>query len=82
MPIYDYRCHACGHVFEVLVLRGKEPEACAACAAVGLERLLSMPNVKSETTRALAMRAAQKRDQIQGTERTQAQLAYERSHDD
>jgi hypothetical protein len=47
-----------------------------------VERLFSLPNVKSETTRAQAMRAAKKRDQTQATDRVQAQIAYEKSHDD
>lgn len=82
MPIYDYRCTACRHEFEVLVRRDETPTTCAACGASGIERLLSLPAVKSESTRALAMRAAQKRDKAQGTERTQEQLRYERSHND
>ncbi|MEO7964863.1 MAG: FmdB family zinc ribbon protein [Gemmatimonadaceae bacterium] len=82
MPLFDYSCGDCGNIFEALVLKGKEPEACPSCGAKSLERLLSMPNVKSATTRALAMKAAQARDKKQGTERTQEQLRYERSHND
>jgi hypothetical protein len=65
----------------MLVRRGKTP-ACAACGATKLERRFSLPNVKSESTKAQAMRAAKQRDQAQGTERVQAQIAYEKSHDD
>ena len=82
MPLFDYACGGCGNVFEALVLKGQEPASCPACGATTLEKLLSMPNVKSATTRALAMKAAQARDKKQGTERTQEQLRYERSHND
>ena len=81
MPIYEYVCKKCGHEFEKLVRGGKTP-ACAACGAVDVERVFSLPNVKSETTRAQAMRAAKKRDKAQATDRVQAQIAYEKSHDD
>ena len=81
MPIYEYTCKSCGHEFEALVRKGKTP-ACASCGAADLERRFSLPNVKSETTRAQAMKAAKKRDQAQGVERVQAQIAYEKSHDD
>jgi putative FmdB family regulatory protein len=80
MPIYEYVCKACGHEFEKLIRGGKTP-ACTSCGAVEIERVFSLPNVKSETTKAQAMRAAQRRDQAQATERVQAQIAYEKSHD-
>ena len=80
MPLFDYKCTACGHTFEALVLRGQEP-VCASCGSATLERLLSLPAVKSSTTTDLAMRAARKRDAGQAAERTHAQLQYERSHD-
>ena len=82
MPLFDYRCVACGHQFEVLVLRGKEPEACAACGASRLERLLSLPAVKSESTRAKAMAAAKRRDTAQAKDQAHEQRKYELSHDD
>ena len=81
MPIYEYICKSCGHEFEKLVRHGKTP-ACASCGATNVERVFSLPNVKSETTRAQAMRTAKQRDKAQGTERVQAQIAYEKSHDD
>jgi putative FmdB family regulatory protein len=80
MPIYEYVCKKCGHEFEKLVRGGKTP-ACASCGAEDVERRFSLPNVQSETTKAQAMRAAQKRDKAQATDRVQAQIAYEKSHD-
>jgi putative FmdB family regulatory protein len=82
MPLFDYRCVSCGHQFEVLVLKGKEPAACAACASPTLERLLSLPAVKSESTRAKAMAAAKRRDVAQAKDQAHEQRKYELSHDD
>ena len=81
MPIYEYRCKACEHEFEALILKGNVPP-CESCGGTDLERLLSLPRVQSETTRSLAARAAQRRDKAQGTERVQEQIRYEKSHND
>lgn len=80
MPIYEYSCRGCGHAFEQLILKGDEA-ACPSCGSADLERLLSLPSVRSESTRGLAMRAAKKRDKEQGRERMHEQLKYEQSHD-
>jgi putative FmdB family regulatory protein len=81
MPIFEYQCRECGHQFEALVRKTDVP-ACPSCTSTDLERLLSLPALKTETTRAQAMKAARKRDKAQGTERTIEQLKYERSHND
>lgn len=80
MPIYEYRCGKCGHEFEALV-RGATTPACESCGSLDLERLLSLPHVKSAITTERAMRAAKQRDQRQAVERTDAQRRYEQSHD-
>ena len=60
MPIYDFRCKACGHEFEALVRHNDTP-ACPACRSGDLERLLSTFAVSSaERTRAAATRARKK----------------------
>lgn len=81
MPIYEYRCRACGHVFEMLVRKPAEP-TCPSCASMDLERLLSAPAVKSEGTHALAMKAAKSRDKKQASELNRAQREYELHHND
>ena len=81
MPIYEYRCISCATEFEALVRRGKTP-VCPSCGKVELERRFSLPNVKSESTHAQAMKAAKKRDKTQAVDRVEAQRAYEKSHDD
>lgn len=80
MAIYEYDCRACGNRFDLLVRRDTEP-ACPSCESKDLERLLSLPAVKSETTRDLAMRAAKKRDKRQAKDNMMEQLRYEQSHD-
>ena len=81
MPIYEYRCISCGTEFEALVRKNSTPK-CSSCGATDLERRFSLPTVKSESTRAQAMKAAKKRDGTQAVDRVEAQRAYERSHDD
>lgn len=81
MPIFEYHCQACGHEFEMLVLKGAVP-ACPACQADTLERMISVPAVKSESTHALALKAAKKRDSKQASELNRAQREYELHHND
>ena len=57
MPIYEYVCGDCGTPFELLVRGGKTP-TCPSCESENLERQLSLPRVKSSSTKDLAMRAA------------------------
>jgi putative FmdB family regulatory protein len=81
MPIFEFRCQACGHEFETLVLKGSVP-SCSRCQAETLERLISVPAVKSESTHALALKAAKKRDSKQASEMNRAQREYELHHND
>jgi putative FmdB family regulatory protein len=81
MPIFEYRCQSCGHEFETLVLKGSVP-SCPGCASQTLDRLVSVPALKSETTHALALKAAKKRDAKQADIMNRAQREYELSHDD
>jgi len=60
MPIYEYECRACGHQFELLVLK-TTVAACPSCEGQDLERLLSGFAVSSEGTRQSNIAAARKR---------------------
>ena len=80
MPIYEYRCTQCAHEFETLV-RGDARPKCPECDAEDLERLMSLPRVKSSSTHDLAMRAAKKRDASQAQDRMHERIRYEESHD-
>lgn len=41
MPIYDYRCRACGSVSEVLIRRSSDGVSCPQCGSQDVERLVS-----------------------------------------
>ena len=43
MPLYEYRCHACGHRFEVLqrIGEGAEGLVCPECGERDLEKQFS-----------------------------------------
>jgi putative FmdB family regulatory protein len=81
MPLFEYTCRACGHAFEMLVRKGDTP-ACPSCKSEDLEKMLSGVAIKSDSTHALALKAAQKRDAKAGAENARAQREYELSHDD
>lgn len=82
MPIFEYACTQCGKEFEVLVRPNTGAPACPACQSTELEKLLSIPAVKSESTHALALGAAKKRDQKQATHNARVQREYELHHND
>lgn len=82
MPIFEYRCRACGHAFEALVRPGMGVPACPTCQSEELEKLLSIPAIKSETTHGLAMRAAKRRDAKAADEKAREQREYELHHND
>lgn len=63
------------------MLKGTVP-ACPACRSEVLDRQLSVPALKSETTHALALKAAKKRDTRQASELNRAQREYELHHND
>ena len=81
MPLYDYACGACGAESELLVRAGAEPPVCPACGSASMERLPSMPAVRSSSTHDLAMRSAKRRDSAQAKDRIHEQAKYERNHD-
>jgi putative FmdB family regulatory protein len=81
VPIFEYSCRGCGHEFETLV-RGATVPSCPKCQSEDLERLLSLPAIRSDGTHALALKAAKKRDKKLGNERMIERVEYERSHDD
>lgn len=62
MPLYEYKCLACGHQFELLILRQSQTFACPACASASLERLLSMFAVSSDSSRQTSEASARRRN--------------------
>lgn len=42
MPIYEFRCDSCQHVFEELqMFSDPDPEACPKCSAASVRRMIS-----------------------------------------
>ncbi len=44
MPIFEYRCGACGETFEELVRGSSETVTCPVCASSQVTKLLSVPS--------------------------------------
>jgi putative FmdB family regulatory protein len=61
MPIYEYQCQRCGHVFEHLVLSSSVAAKCPACDSPQLDRLVSACAISSETTRETNLAAAHRK---------------------
>ena len=81
MPMFDFACQGCNNTFELLVRSG-DTVRCPACGSETVEKLLSLPALKTSSTRGLAMQAAKRRDKAQATDRVFEQAKYEASHDD
>ena len=47
MPLYEFKCQTCGHVFEHLSRRASDlPDECPECGASGPKKLLSSFNAR------------------------------------
>jgi len=81
MPLYDFRCRACGAQFEALVREGYEL-VCRACGARDLERLASTSfSVKSGAALSpAARRAVQKQQRQQHQDQAAYQHEIEKKH--
>ena len=81
MPLYDFRCRACGAEFEALV-RAPDLPVCPDCAATDLERLLSgfSFSVRSGGLSPAARRAVQKQQNAQRRDQAAFQQEIEKKH--
>jgi putative FmdB family regulatory protein len=51
MPLYEYRCNACGHLFEKIQKFSDPPvEVCPNCGERTVEKLLSSPAIQFKGT--------------------------------
>jgi putative FmdB family regulatory protein len=80
MPIFDFTCRACGAQFEALVR--KRAPACPQCQSEDLERMLSLPVVRSEGTKQKTMAQSKRQETKMAAEREYTQRQYEASHED
>jgi putative FmdB family regulatory protein len=83
VPLYDFRCRACGAEFEALVRPPQEP-ACASCGSVDLERLVTgfSFSVRSGGLSPAARRAVQKQQASQKKDHDAFQREIEQKHFD
>ncbi len=54
MPIFEYRCSACGNELEHLVLESSPAPMCFSCGSHELERIMSRSAMSSQGTQARA----------------------------
>lgn len=79
MPIYDFKCRACSHVFDALVRHDAMP-SCPSCGAAHLERLVSLPAVSTEKSRKRSLGKARQAAGKVKREQQHAQAEYERNY--
>jgi putative FmdB family regulatory protein len=81
MPLYDFRCQACGAGFEALV-RPPAPPVCPSCGSAELERLVSSCSfsVRSNGLSPAARRSVQKQQAGQKADQAAFQAEIERKH--
>jgi len=72
MPLFDFRCRACDHKFEVLVRHDTPPVVCPACQASDPERQLSVFASTSKEQRQAAATKQTQRAAKQGHQETAA----------
>ncbi len=80
MPIFEFECRGCDERFEIFV-RGETALVCPSCEGTDLKKLISLPRIKGEKTRAKAMKAAKARDASQASENHRERHEYEHNHD-
>jgi putative FmdB family regulatory protein len=78
VPIYEFRCEACGERFEALVDAGTEAADCRACGAAESRRVLSAQAAPLAHVKSPGATRKQERRNAQLRERTKADFAAKR----
>jgi putative FmdB family regulatory protein len=81
MPLYEFRCGACGAEFEVLV-RGSQPPSCPACSCTTVDRLTSVFAVSSDQTRQANRQSARRAAAQTAKDKAVAEQEMARHHGD
>lgn len=79
MPIFEFKCRACGHRFEAIV-RPRTEVACLSCQGSDLEKLISIPSVSTSGTKKLSVTSAQKKNAGTTRDKAWADYEYDRKH--
>jgi putative FmdB family regulatory protein len=82
VPLYEYRCQACGHEFEALVRGEVGPERCARCGSPSLERLLSLFAVETDGTRQASLKKTRQKALAVERDKAIAHEEYVNKHHD
>ncbi len=82
MPIYEYRCRACGHEFEALVLPHGSGPQCTKCSSGDLEKLLSGFALSSDSIRQANARKSRKEQIAKRKDAIIAEEEHRIHHDD
>lgn len=78
MPIYEFRCAACGSGFEEVVPAGGRAERCPECGAEGPERVFSPPAAPFQLVRTARGARKQERKNAKLREATKSRLKQAR----
>jgi putative FmdB family regulatory protein len=81
VPIYEFRCGACGERFEALVDAGTEAAGCRACGAEGARRVLSAQAAPFGLVKPAGAKRRQERRNAELRTRTKADFAARRRRD-
>lgn len=84
MPIYEYECQSCGHVFEHFLVgdaaRVQGAVECPECRGRELQRLISAFAVDCEATRKMHLNQARKRVDSERRDKEHAEMDEIRNH--
>jgi putative FmdB family regulatory protein len=78
VPIYEFRCEACGERFEALVDAGMKLAECRLCGATEARRVLSAPAAPLAHVKSPGATRAQERRNAQLRDRTKAEFKAKR----
>ena len=79
MPIYEYKCLSCGHLFEKIVKLNETPD-CPSCNGNALEKQFTMAAVSTTKSRSKSFSKARAKANSIKKEKDHAQAEYERNY--